>query len=340
MKNTENYTNDVVLTKLLSATAYNLYNKELGKQISPYAAIIISEFSSKQDFYREQGLLDEDGMFYYTGDKLESELNITRKEATPVIKNLVSLGLISTCVKGCPARSFYRVNSSAIVKFLEEKIINVTLKKRETSIEKIEKPVLTKSKNCDEKDTVSVLTKSKNWFCQKGEQVNKNINKEFNIKENKIKKHKGKFLENSDFSEIEKNTIKNSGKRFSEGLTNYMKSIIEIYNAALNKNEILENQNPTFSTNCKKLYQNKVALYDFKLYLSEKMSVKKYRKRLTPLFVTKPEHIIKELRHTTDLTEEEIISAAERLKSEAKYEKEKLKYENAKKQKNGHLKNE
>lgn len=65
---------------------------------------------NKWYYYRGQGQLDDEGMFYVTGDNIEADLNMKRFRQEQCVKTLSGLGILECKVKGLPARKHFKIN--------------------------------------------------------------------------------------------------------------------------------------------------------------------------------------------------------------------------------------
>ncbi len=87
-------------------------NKQLIRAIGLKEAVLYCELISKYFYFKEKGMLDEDGGFYNTVEDLEYSTGLSKKEQLRTIANLKNLGLIDVKVKGLPAKRYFYVNKN------------------------------------------------------------------------------------------------------------------------------------------------------------------------------------------------------------------------------------
>jgi len=106
----------------LNSSEYQLYNRKVAKQLgSIHAAIFLSELVNRYEYHIDQGgeqsILLHQGQewFYYTHDKGEERLAMTRREQDTAVKLLVKAGLISKMIKGVPGKRYFTLHQDKIL---------------------------------------------------------------------------------------------------------------------------------------------------------------------------------------------------------------------------------
>ena len=100
------------LLELISQDALYVDNS-LIQTIGLYRAVIITELMSYRDKAKQQGIIDDDGYFLYTSQKLQKSINIGRTKAENAIKFFKKAKIINTTVKGMPASTYLKINHNA-----------------------------------------------------------------------------------------------------------------------------------------------------------------------------------------------------------------------------------
>jgi hypothetical protein len=103
---------------LLANDNYIIVNKSLIQELGLNEAILIGEFASEYNFYKKNNMLDEDGSFYSTIDNVKENTGLSRDTQLRAIKNLCERNLISTKLKGVPARRYIQFNFQLVANLL------------------------------------------------------------------------------------------------------------------------------------------------------------------------------------------------------------------------------
>lgn len=143
-------------------------NRTLAKAIGLNEAIIFGALLGKAHYYRSEGKLDEEGMFYSTAEDLEESTTLTQRQQDRAVKRLEQLELIQTKVKGMPARKHFSINqdAGALLDLLK------SVKVRES----ISAPVSTKSENKVEQNVETSIDKmSKQDSTKSEDKIQQNV---------------------------------------------------------------------------------------------------------------------------------------------------------------------
>ncbi|MCL2774656.1 MAG: hypothetical protein FWD71_15115 [Oscillospiraceae bacterium] len=206
--------------ELLRADNTIYVNRTLAAAIGLNEAVIFSTLLGKEHYYRSAGMLDSEDMFYATASDIEDRTTLTQRQQERAVSHLEELGLISTKIKGLPAKKYFKINpdTEILLGLLREKIKNkpdkdnnsnpdsgnekipdTSQQNDETSIDKMSKQDFCENQGSTEQgnqlqqnvetadDEISqpVSTKSENKDSQNGEPINLiNNNKYINIKNN------------------------------------------------------------------------------------------------------------------------------------------------------------
>jgi DNA-binding transcriptional regulator GbsR (MarR family) len=106
--------------ELLRADNTICVNRTLAAAIGLNEAIIYSALLAKEHYYGTNGQLDGEDMFYATAADLEESTTLSQYQQDRAIKNLEKFELVSTKIKGLPARKYFKINENIeiISKFL------------------------------------------------------------------------------------------------------------------------------------------------------------------------------------------------------------------------------
>ena len=145
-------------------------NRTLAAAIGLNEAVIYGALLGKDYYYRSSERLDGEDMFYATASDLTQRTSLTRFQQDRAVTHLEKLGLISTKVKGVPAKRHFKINQdiSVITSLLNSK----------TSFKETANPVLKKLENKFQEKPETNINNNNNIINKKNN--NKNFN--FNLK--------------------------------------------------------------------------------------------------------------------------------------------------------------
>ena len=180
------YTNTNLLS-FLNTSNYQVYNRQVAKQLkSINAAILLSELINRFEYHEERNelIVHEKhgiGWFYHTIEHVEDRTGMSRDEQDQAIKILKNSQVIETQVFGLPAKRHFRVNV--------EKIYNLfTFSKNISSLRKIHKLDCGNSANWNEENPqtahYSRRTQEKNPYKKTTTTIEKDVVVVHNSKEN------------------------------------------------------------------------------------------------------------------------------------------------------------
>jgi hypothetical protein len=99
--------------ELLRADNIIHVNRTLAAAIGLNEAVIYSALLGKEYYYRSVGQLDGEGMFYATASDLTERTTLTQRQQDRAVTRLEEFNLISTKLKGMPAKKYFRINEDA-----------------------------------------------------------------------------------------------------------------------------------------------------------------------------------------------------------------------------------
>ena len=231
--------------ELLRADNTIYANRTLAAAIGLNEAVIFSALLGKEHYYRSAGMLDPEDMFYATASDIEERTTLTQRQQEKAISHLEEVGLISTKIKGLPAKKYFKINPDAeiLLGLLREKIkstdknsssgsdsgsektSDTAEQNGEASIDKMLKQELAELQTLFQQNVEAsinemsnqVSTKSENKNPQNVEPINSiNNNKYINIKNNNARAREGATGEK----------IQNENKNYDEKSYNNFGGII------------------------------------------------------------------------------------------------------------------
>ena len=106
--------------KLISSNGYIMANKALARIVGINASILFGELVSEYIYYSEKEETDEDGAFFSTMENIEKETTLSPYLQREAVKVLESSGLLSTKLKGIPAKRFFVLHPDNLALLLSD----------------------------------------------------------------------------------------------------------------------------------------------------------------------------------------------------------------------------
>lgn len=124
------------------------FNRTLAHAIGVHEAMIYSALIAKQAYYEKRNMLDDDGFFYSTIADLKESTALSRYQQERALSKLLEVGLIESCVKGLPARRYFRVSDNdellqSVLKTDKQvcrKSTNLFAENQQSSLQETDKP--------------------------------------------------------------------------------------------------------------------------------------------------------------------------------------------------------
>ena len=108
-----------ILVELLAADGYIIFNKSLARMVGREGALLIGELVSKFRYYRNNNMLTEDEFFYATIEDIEDNTTLNAYEQRKVIKQLVSMNLL-TVERRKDGLRFFKINFQQLQELFSE----------------------------------------------------------------------------------------------------------------------------------------------------------------------------------------------------------------------------
>lgn len=106
----------------LNPTNTGSYNRPIAHALGLGAAVVYAALISKQVYYEQHNMLDEDGFFYSTIADLQESTSMGKCQQSNAIKVLTDAGLVEISRRGMPAKRYFRVRDDVelLDKFLKQ----------------------------------------------------------------------------------------------------------------------------------------------------------------------------------------------------------------------------
>lgn len=106
----------------LNPTNTGSYNRPIAHALGLGAAVVYAALISKQVYYEQRNMLDEEGFFYSTIADLQESTSMGKCQQSNAIKVLTDAGLVEVCRRGMPAKRYFRVRDEVelLDKFLKQ----------------------------------------------------------------------------------------------------------------------------------------------------------------------------------------------------------------------------
>ena len=157
----------------INPTNTGSYNRPIAHALGLGAAVVYAALISKQVYYEQHNMLDEEGFFYSTIADLEESTTLTKRQQRAAIKVLIDKGLIKRKRCGMPAKRYFRVLD-------DTELIDDLLKQGEAIMNELN-PIAQKCENvtsCSDKIVQQEVTKCNIKLAQNVPYtINHNINK-------------------------------------------------------------------------------------------------------------------------------------------------------------------
>jgi hypothetical protein len=112
-------TNKISLLSLLNGNSFGTYHRPLAATIGLVEAVLLGELIYRYQSFLESGSIQEGDWFYLTAEDIQQRTGIKRRSLDSAVEELKELGLLETCVRGCPATRHYRLNIPSILDLIE-----------------------------------------------------------------------------------------------------------------------------------------------------------------------------------------------------------------------------
>ena len=105
------------IIEYLANDNYVIVNKELIKVFGLKEAVLIGELCREYRYWKSLDKLEDD-MFYSSIDNIKDNIGLSAYEQRSAIQSLQNCGVLETELKGVPAKKYFKINQSQLLKIL------------------------------------------------------------------------------------------------------------------------------------------------------------------------------------------------------------------------------
>ena len=147
---------------ILASTPFLILNKSLLVAFGIDANVVLSHLYQQQNYFKEQGQL-KDGMFFCTTENISCVTTLSYYQIKQAINILIKWGILKVVRKGVPAKLYFKIDESKILKNLNSSIQKTSILECENFNNKILKNsnTINKNKEIIIKNNNSISTKDK-----------------------------------------------------------------------------------------------------------------------------------------------------------------------------------
>lgn len=212
------------ITKILRSQNWIAVNKDLVKAVGCNAVYLLGYLCEQYEYRNNRGEVTNDGYFYAIASDITDEIGLTTHEQDTAVKRLISAGILTSKLKGMPAKKHYKIseeNQSAIYSIIMGDGIKVAEKRQDAQAETEEPPKITVSRKPQSKlngkretslteSAKQALRNAPNKFSEKREALYIDLNTKSNTEDNKLSSDKHNTNSAQEiFAEEEKTALQN-----------------------------------------------------------------------------------------------------------------------------------
>ena len=108
------------ISYIMAQGNYFSFHKKFAKYLGLEEAIILGALINKYQYYFDQGKLTEDGMFFCTVNTLYEDTTLSEYKQRKAFKNLEENGIITTDIRGIPAKRYIKLNAENMINILRK----------------------------------------------------------------------------------------------------------------------------------------------------------------------------------------------------------------------------
>lgn len=108
------------IANMMAQGNYFSFHKSFAKHLGLEEAVILGDLINRYQYYRTNGKLDDEGLFYCTVGTLEADTTLSDYKQRKAIATLQNKGIINTKLKGLPAKRYIELNAEKIIDILRK----------------------------------------------------------------------------------------------------------------------------------------------------------------------------------------------------------------------------
>ena len=143
---------NINIVSLLASDNFIVINRDLLKRYGLNVALMLCELASEYNYYKKEGKLEEDGMFFSTIENIADKTGLSRYQQAEALKALDQMGLVKTIVKGIPAKRYFKLEI--------EELANKLANNSQSSLQKTDK--LDVKKLATNNNNIKIINKNNN----------------------------------------------------------------------------------------------------------------------------------------------------------------------------------
>ena len=143
---------NINIVSLLASDNFIVINRGLLKRYGLNVTLMLCELASEYNFYKKEGKLEDDGMFFSTIENITDKTGLSRYQQAEALKTLDEMGIVKSFVKGVPAKRYFKLD----IELLASKIANIS----PTSLQKTDK--LDVKKLATNNNNIKIINKNNN----------------------------------------------------------------------------------------------------------------------------------------------------------------------------------
>ena len=109
-----------IISSTIAGDNFIVVNRDLITKLGLNSAVMLCELANERSYYINSGEL-VGGMFYSTIENIQKRTGLSRRQQSKAISELKEFGIIEAVVKGVPAKRYFKLNESEILKLLANK---------------------------------------------------------------------------------------------------------------------------------------------------------------------------------------------------------------------------
>lgn len=116
-----------------SGEGFWIVDKKIAKEFGLEVAVLLADLISKEKYFENNNLLDDDGFFYNTVDSICEDTGINKKKQLKLVNTLVENNFIEITYKGLPKKRHYKINHKKINEYLSITTKEIDVDKKQNS---------------------------------------------------------------------------------------------------------------------------------------------------------------------------------------------------------------
>lgn len=129
---------NINIVSLLASDNFIVINRDLLKMYGLNVTLMLCELASEYNYYKKEGKLEEDGLFFSTVDNISDKIGLSKYQQAEALKALDQMGIVKTIVKGIPAKRYFKLDVEKIANKLANNSPTRSQKTRQLEVKKLD----------------------------------------------------------------------------------------------------------------------------------------------------------------------------------------------------------